>query len=143
VNFIDQHQITTSKGQSVRAVADDGFLVCEKERKQCEVLGSRGSAHRFPMPELGGSSGYYIVGLVASDRLLVASFDGKRLYAETPTGETVDMGDVAKIKPPFINGSSVEMSAAEPRRILYQVDGCLLGDFDDCYGVVFRRFCSL
>jgi hypothetical protein len=28
----------------------------------------------------------------------------------------------------------------EPRRILYHVDGCLLGDFDDCYGVVFRRF---
>jgi len=133
-------EITTSKGQSVSAVADDGFLVCMEERKQCEVVGSHGPARSFAMPQLGGASGYYIVGLVASDRMLVASFDGKHLYAETPTGETVAMGDIAKIRPPFLDGSHTEMSAAEPRRILYRVDGCLLGDFDDCYGVVFRRF---
>ena len=133
-------EITTSRGQSVRAVTDEGFLICMKERRQCEVVGSRGAVRSFAMPELGGSSGYYIVGLVAPDRLLVASFDGKHLYAETPTGDTVTMGDVAKIRPPFIDSSNTEMSAAEPRRILYSVDGCLLGDFDDCYGVVFRRF---
>jgi hypothetical protein len=50
------------------------------------------------------------------------------------------MGDIAKIRPPFIDSSDTKMSAAEPRRILYRVDGCLLGDFDDCYGVVFHRF---
>jgi hypothetical protein len=132
--------ITIAKGDSVRAIADDGFLVCVKEKKQCEVVGSHGVVRSFAMPQLGGASGYYIVGLVASDRLLVASFDGKRLYTETPTGEAVTMGDIAKIKPPFIDGSETEMSAAEPRRILYSVDGCLLGDIDDCYGVVFRRF---
>lgn len=92
------------------------------------------------MPELWGNSGSHIVGLIAPDRLLFASFDGKRLYAETPTGETVTMGDIAKIRPPFIDSTGTEMSAAEPRRILYHVDGCVLGDFDDCYGVVFRRF---
>lgn len=133
-------EITTSKGQSVRAAADDGFLVCEKKRKQCEVVGPHGAVASFPTPELGGYSGYYIVGFVAPDRLLLASFDGKHLYAETPTGETVPMGDIAKIRPPFIDSSDTEMSAVWPRRILYRVDGCLLGDFDDCYGVVFRRF---
>jgi hypothetical protein len=133
-------EITTSKGQSVRAVTDGGFLVCTKERKQCEVVSSNGVVHSFAMPQLGGASGYYIVGFVASDRLLVGSFDGKRLYAETPTGDTVTMGDVSKIRPPFIDSSDTEMSAVVPRRILYRVDGCLLGDFDDCYGVVFRRF---
>ena len=135
-------EITTSKakGQSVEAVADDGFLVCVKERKQCEVVGSHGAVRSFAMPQLEGASGYYIVGLVASDRLLVASYDGKRLFAETPKGETVTMGDIAKIRPPFIGSSSTEMSATEPRRILYRVDGCLLGDFDDCYGDVFRHF---
>lgn len=133
-------EITTSKGQSVRGVADDGFLVCVKDKKQCEVVGSHGVVRSFAMPELGGASGNYIVGLVASDRLLVASFDDKRLYAETPTGETVAVGDVAKIRPPFIDGSDAQMSAVAPRRILCRVDGCLLGDFDDCYGVIFRRF---
>jgi len=133
-------KMSRARGESVRAVADDGFLVCVKERKQCEVVGSQGRVRSFTMPQLGGASGYYIVGLVAPDKLLVASFDGKRLYAETPTGETVAMGDVAKIRPPFMDASHTEMSAAEPRRILYSVDGCLLGDFDDCYGVVFRRF---
>jgi hypothetical protein len=92
------------------------------------------------MPESGGASGSYIVGLIASDRLLVASFDAKRLYAETPSGEMIAVGDVAKIRPRFIDTSDTQMSAVEPRRILYRVDGCLLGDFDDCYGVVFRRF---
>ena len=133
-------EIMMPKGESFRGATDDGFLVCVKERKQCEVVGSHGPARSFAMPQLGGASGYYIVGLVASDRLLVASFDGKRLFAETPTGETVTMGDIAKIRPPFIDSSDTKMSAAEPRRILYRVDGCLLGDFDDCYGVVFHRF---
>ena len=133
-------EITTTHGQSVRAVADDGFLVCIEERKQCEVVGSHGAVRSFTMPQLWGSSGYQIVGLVAPDRLLFTSFDGKRLYAETPTGETVTMGDLSKIRPPFINSSAAEISAAEPRRILYSIDGCLLGDFDDCYGVVFHRF---
>jgi hypothetical protein len=133
-------EIMMPKGESFRGATDDGFLVCVEERKQCEVVGSHGPERSFAMPQIGGASGYYIVGLVASDRLLVASFDGKRLFAETPTGETVTMGDIAKIRPPFIDSSDTKMSAAEPRRILYRVDGCLLGDFDDCYGVVFHRF---
>ena len=94
----------------------------------------------FGVPQLGGASGNYVVGLIAPDRLLLASFDGKRLFAETATGETIPMGDIAKIRPPFIDGSEAGMSAAEPRRILYSIDGCPLGDFDDCYGVLFRRF---
>jgi hypothetical protein len=133
-------EITTAKGQSVRAVADDGFLVCSNEKNECDVVGSHGVVRSFPILQLGGASGYYIVGLVAPDKLLVAGFDGKHLYAETPTGKTISMGDIVKLRPPFIDSSNTEMSAAEPRRILYHVDGCLLGDFDDCYGVVFRRF---
>jgi hypothetical protein len=133
-------ETTTAKGQSVRAVADDGFLVCSKDKKECDVVDAHGTLRSFPMPQLGGASGYYIVGLVAPDKLLVAGFDGKHLYAETPTGKTVSMGDIVKLRPPFIGSSNSEISAAEPRRILYDVDGCLLGDFDDCYGVVFRRF---
>lgn len=133
-------EITMSKGQNLRAVADDGFLVCVEQRKQCQVVDSHGPVRTFAVPQLGAASGYYVVGLAASDRLLVASFDGKRLSAISPTGETVTSGNLAKIKPPFINSSDAQLSAAEPRRVLYRVDGCLLGDFDDCYGVVFRHF---
>lgn len=133
-------EVRPSKGQSVRAVADDGFLVCVEEEKRCDVVGSHGRVRSFAMPELGGASGYYVVGLVAPDRLLVAGFDGEHLYAETPTGEVITMGDVVKLRPPFIGATRADMSAAEPRRVLYSIDGCLLGDFDDCYGVVFHRF---
>jgi hypothetical protein len=133
-------EVATSEGESVRAAADDGFLVCVEEKKQCEVVGSHGVEESFAMPMLRGASGYYVVGLIASDRLLVADTDGKHLYAETPTGEKIPMGDIAKIKPPFVARNGTEMSAAEPRRILYHVEGCLLGDFDDCYGVVLHRF---
>ena len=133
-------EITTAKGQSVRAIADDGFMVCTGDSGHCDVVGARGTTRSFSTPQLGGAAGYYIIGLVAPDRLLLAGFDGKRLYAESPTGTQVPMGDVAALKPPFIDASHTQISAAEPRRILYQVDGCLLGDFDDCYGVVFHRF---
>ena len=131
--------IATEKGQSVRAVTDNGFLVCIDEDKQCKVVGSNEPERDFSAPQLGGANGFYIVGLVARDQLLLASFDGKRLYAETSSGKNIVMGDVAA-QAPFIDGSHAQMSAIEPRRILYQVDGCLLGDFDDCYGVVFHRF---
>jgi hypothetical protein len=134
--------ITTSKSnsESVRAVADDGFLVCSKEKRQCNVVNSRGVEQSFALPVLGGGTGDYIVGLVTPERLLVASYDGKRLYAETPTGENIPIANIAKIRPSFIGSSSIDMSAEAPRRILYSVDGCLLGDFDDCYGIMFRRF---
>ncbi|HZB88492.1 MAG TPA: hypothetical protein VE291_07540 [Terracidiphilus sp.] len=133
-------EISTSKGQIVTAVADDGFLVCSKDERECEVVGSPGAEHSFVMPKLGISSGYYIVGFISPDRLLVANFSAQRLYAATPSGDAVIVGDISKIKPPFINSSDTKLSASEPRRILYRVDGCLLGDWDDCYGVVFRRF---
>jgi hypothetical protein len=48
-------EITASRGQSVRAVADDGFLVCVEEGKQCEVVGSLGVVRSFAMPELADS----------------------------------------------------------------------------------------
>jgi hypothetical protein len=122
-----------SKGQSIAAVAEDGFLVCQN---RCEVVGPAGTVRSFPSP----GSGYYIVGLLTLERLLVGDYAGKHLFAETSAGDKIAVGDVAKIKPPFIDSRGAEMSAVEPRRILYQVDGCLLGDYDDCYGVVFRRF---
>ena len=133
-------EITTTKGQSVRAIADDGFLVCNGESGHCDVIGPQGVIRSFLAPQLGGAAGYYIVGLLAPDKLLFAGFNGKRLYTETAAGTTLEMGDVAALKPPFIDQSHAQLSAVEPRRILYQVDGCLLGDFDDCYGVVFHRF---
>jgi hypothetical protein len=129
-------ELWTSKGQSIAAVAEDGFLVCEKKSTRCEVIGPAGKVRRFPLPGFG----YYIVGLLTPERLLVADYAGKHLFAETSAGDKVSVGDVARIRPPFIDSSSAEMSAVEPRRILYRVDGCLLGDFDDCYGVIFRRF---
>lgn len=133
-------EITTAKGQSVEAIADDGFLICEEKKKQCALSGSHGALRSFPMPVLGGASGFHIAGVVAPDRLLMMGFDGLHLYSETPAGQYLSVGDIARIKPPFIDGGETEMSAAAPRRILYSVDGCLLGDFDDCYGVVLRRF---
>lgn len=93
----------------------------------------------FPtLPDGASESGIY--GLITEDKLLIADPNGKRLYTLTPSGEKVTVADLTRIKPPFINSSDVQLSASEPRRVLYRVDGCLLGDFDDCYGDFFHRF---
>jgi hypothetical protein len=129
-------EISISKGQRVAAFADDGFLICEEAKKRCNRTGQHDPLPSFPMPEPRTR----IAGLIAPDRLLMTDYDGRQLYAESPAGEDISMGDIAKIRPPFIDSTETQMSAASPRRILYRTDGCLLGDFDDCYGVVFRRF---
>ncbi len=129
-------RIEIPKGYNVRAVADSGLLLCKNV--QCEVSGSAGVLRRFP--SLEGAYDVDIKGLVSQDRLLVADRDGKRLYTIDPSGGKRTLADLSKIKPPFINSSDSQLSAAEPRRVLYRVDGCLLGDFDDCYGDIFHRF---
>lgn len=129
-------EVTPPKGEWVRAVADDGFVVCGKERTRCDLIGATGVMRSFAYPPFG----HVIVGLLTPYKLLLADTDGRHLYAETPSDEKVTIADIARIRPRFINASETQMSAAEPRRILYQVDGCLLGDYDDCYGAVFRHF---
>ncbi len=136
VSPADSRWIEIPTGYNLRAVADDGLLLCKNV--QCEVLGAAGVTQRFP--PLAGSYDVDIKGLVSQDRLLVADRDGKRLYTVNPSGEQKTVADLSKIKPPFINSSGSQLSAIEPRRVLYSVDGCLLGDFDDCYGDFFHRF---
>ncbi len=129
-------RIEIPTGYNVRAVADDGLLLCKNV--QCEVSGSAGVTRRFP--SLEGAYEVDIKGLISQDKLLVADRDGKRLHTVSSSGEKRTVADLSKIKPPFINSSDSQLSAAEPRRLLYRVDGCLLGDFDDCYGDIFHRF---
>jgi hypothetical protein len=69
-------RIEIPTGYNVRAVADDGLLLCKNV--QCEVFGSAGVLRRFP--SLEGAYDVDIKGLVSQDRLLVADRDGKRLY---------------------------------------------------------------
>ncbi|WP_263369046.1 hypothetical protein [Edaphobacter dinghuensis] len=129
--------VEVPKGYNVRAVADDGLLLCKQLR--CEVLGSSGVVRSFP-PLSEPAFQNDIAGLITKDKLLVADRSGKSLYTLTPTGDKTTMADLTKIRPPFIDTSDVQLSAMEPRRVLYSVEGCLLGDFDDCYGEVFHRF---
>jgi hypothetical protein len=118
-------ELWTSKWQTIAAVAEDGFLVCERNKSRCEVVGPVGTVRSFP----SSGFGYHIVGLLKPERLLIADYAVKNLFAETTAGDRVAVADVAKIRPPFINGSTIEMSSLEPRRVLYRVDGCLLGDY--------------
>jgi hypothetical protein len=129
--------IAVSKGLNVRAVADDGLLLCKNQR--CEIVGASGVTQNFPsLPDTSFQSD--IVGLITKDKVLVADRSGKQLYTLTPSGDKATIADLTSTKPPFINSRDIRMSASEPRRVLYSVEGCLLGDFDDCYGAVFHRF---
>lgn len=129
--------VDVPKGFNVRAVADDGLLLCERER--CEIDSTSGMIQKFPpLPATAFETD--IRGLISKDKLLVADRSGKQLYTLTPSGDKTTVIDLSGIKPPFVNSSDVQLSASEPRRVLYRVDGCLLGDFDDCYGDIFHRF---
>lgn len=123
--------LTTSRGQSVKAVADDGFLLCKESSKRCDVVGPHGVESSFPMPELRGDFARHIVGMVAPNRLLLASLSGDKLYAETPAGESLPMGDTSE-GPTVADTIDVQLSATEPRRILYSVEGCPTRRFRDC-----------
>lgn len=126
-----------ANGQGVRAAADDGFVVCAPgSGSQCDVIGPNGKTWSARAPDFG----QYVVGLLTPQQLLVTDYDGKRLFTETADGDETAVADLSKIKPLFPGTGRVAMSAVEPRRVLYSVDGCLLGDFDDCYGEVFHRF---
>lgn len=126
-----------AKGQGVRAAADDGFVVCASgSGSQCDILGPNGTVWSARAPDFG----QYVVGLLTPQQLLVTDYDGKRLFTETADGDEKAVADISKITPRFSDTGRVEMSAAEPRRVLYSANGCLLGDFDDCYGEIFHRF---
>lgn len=129
--------IEVPKGFNVRAIADDGLLLCKNQG--CEIVSTSGVKETFPpLPDTSFQSD--IAGLITKEKLLVANRNGKQLYILTPSGDKAMIADLRAIKPPFINSSDIQLSALEPRRVLYRVDGCLLGDFDDCYGDVFHRF---
>jgi hypothetical protein len=129
--------IEVPKGFDVRAVADDGLLLCKNVR--CDIVGDSGSTQNFPpLPDTAFQSD--IAGLISKEKLLVADRNGKKLYTLAVSGDKVMIADLAGIKPPFVNSSDIQLSAVEPRRVLYRADGCLLGDFDDCYGDIFHRF---
>jgi hypothetical protein len=129
-------EVITGRGESVEAAADDGFVVCsQRGDSRCKVIGPGGVAWSAPAPE----AGYHVTGLLTPRDLLIMESDGNRLFAERPDGASTAVADIARIRPTFVYSNGMEMSANEPRRILYYANGCLVGYFEDCRGAKFHR----
>jgi hypothetical protein len=130
-------QTELAKDQSIVAITDNGYAVCGREGKRnCARLTVNGIEWKYTPP----ADGFWIAGFLAADQLLQVDYAGTSLVSIAPDGRETEAANIRKFRPPFINANGVELSASEPRRILYWVSGCPLGDFDDCYGLFFHRF---
>jgi hypothetical protein len=63
----------------------------------------------------------------------------KLLMSRLPDGTREKVFDLHGFAPPNVDNPSVQISATLPRRILYAATGCYVGDFDDCYALIFGR----
>jgi hypothetical protein len=123
------------KGESLAGISDSGYAVCTSAgHVLCNVLTVGGTAW-----SIGGGSSKRGMFLSPSQLLLDPSRTEKALVSLFPDGKREQTADLREIQPPNVDGESVQISAASPRRILYSATGCYLGDFDDCYGFVFER----
>jgi hypothetical protein len=63
----------------------------------------------------------------------------KSLVEVSPDGTQKLVINLKSFIPINVDSERIEISATYPRRILYTATGCRIGDFDDCYGLVFNR----
>lgn len=125
-----------TKGQSILAIGDDGYGVRTREgNRECAQFAVDGVDWTYTPSRAGLQFAF-----LSSKKMLALDDWGKTLVSVAPSGAEVFAADIRKFRPPFVNVNGMVVSATNPRRILYYITGCPLGDFDDCYGLLFHRF---
>jgi hypothetical protein len=128
-----------SKDGRVVGVTDSGFAVCiPKGNSTCSQLKVNGT--EWNIAGLWDHDLRHLLFLTPEELLLPNDSGVTSLESVTFNGMQTQIADLSKFRPPFINTVDLSISAVVPRRILYYVTGCYLGDFDDCYGVSYRKF---
>lgn len=125
------------KGDYLAGITDSGYAVCTSVGHQvCEQLTVDGSAWVVGFHGVVSHQGLF---LTPSELLLPPLRTEKALISVFPDGKQEQVANLREFQPPNVDNSSVQISATNPRRILYSATGCYIGDFDDCYGFIFER----
>jgi hypothetical protein len=125
------------KGESLAGITDSGYAVCTSAGGYyCEHLIVNGGAWRTGVSEGASRQGLF---LSPNQMLFLPRWNVKTLMSLSPEGKQQQELDLRGFYPPNIDNSSIQISAANPRRILYSATGCYLGDFDDCYAFIFQQ----
>ena len=132
-------EVHLTKGSQVVGITDTGFAICSPEGYlTCSHFTVDGVDWK------GDSSweqNLRHVLFLSPEELLLPIYSGtKSLESVTPDGRQTQLADLSKFRPPYTNTNKLSISAVAPRRILYYVTGCYLGDFDDCYFVTYHKF---
>jgi hypothetical protein len=126
------------KGRSLAGITDSGYAICiAVEHRKCAQLTVDGTEWKVNSLDEQHRDSFF---LSPDELLLPPSTGDKALISLSPDGKRSQAANLHGFQPPFVDTQEVEISAAAPRRILYFVTGCYLGDFDDCYGLFYHRF---
>jgi hypothetical protein len=132
-------EVHLTKGSQVVGITDTGFAICSPE-------GYLTCAH-FTVNGVDwkGDSSWeqnlrHVLFLTPQELLLPDDIRTQPLAAVHSDGTQTQISFLSKLRPPYINTINLNISAVAPRRILYYVTGCYLGDFDDCYFVTYHKF---
>jgi hypothetical protein len=132
-------EVHLTKGSHVVGITDTGFAICSPE-------GYLTCAHFMVNGvDWKGDSSWeqnlrHVLFLTSQELLLPDDIRTQPLKTVGSDGTQTQISYLSKLRPPFSNTVNLSTSAVAPRRILYSVTGCHLGDFDDCFFVTYRKF---
>jgi hypothetical protein len=126
-------------GDSLAGITDSGYAVCTSTGHHgCEQLVVNGNSWVAGTAEVAAHPGLFL----SPDQLLLPPAhwrSQKALMSLSPNGKEEQVVNLRGFQPPNFDSEEVNISATTPRRILYSATGCYIGDFDDCYGFIFKR----
>jgi hypothetical protein len=132
-------EVHPTKGSQIVGITDTGFAICSLEGYlTCAHFTVNGVDWKGD--SLWEQNLKHVLFLTPQELLLPDDIRTQPLAAVHSDGTQTQISYLSKLRPPYINTINLSISAVAPRRILYYVTGCHLGDFDDCFFVTYHKF---
>ncbi len=121
-------------GRFITGISDHGYAVCSGT-SGCKSITIHDRPSLFGDPPDRNQPLYFF----NESQAVWLGYD-KQLHFMSSGGPIPLPMELKGIYPPFSDLAQIsDLSATTPRRLLLYTDGCLLGDFDDCYGKIYYR----
>ena len=125
------------KGEILAGISDSGYAICTSESHQtCQHLVVDGRAWKVSPPERASLPGLF---LSPTEMLYKPRWTEREVMNLRPDGSQEQVFDTKRLQPPNVDNIKLQISTTLPRRMLYSATGCYIGDFDDCYALIFGR----